>query len=107
MENRIGKRSMERFELELPAKLTVCTDADECIDCSTTDICAGGAYFRVDQPFPVGTEVDINIILPLDELKRLEGKRALINVSGIVIRATDNGMAVYFDEDYKITPVPD
>ncbi|MDY6850631.1 MAG: PilZ domain-containing protein [Thermodesulfobacteriota bacterium] len=102
-----NKRKMERFDLELPARVIKAEENQdsESIDLLTSDICAGGAFFQTDQPMPVGTEVKIDLVLPLDELKKIEGKKALIKVNGAVIRVTKDGMAICFEEGFEISSV--
>ncbi len=99
-------RRLERFDLNLPAKLEILGDEKEreakTLNLLTRNISSGGAYFHTEQPFPVGTGVKIDIILSIDELKKLKGKRAIIKVSGKVIRQEPNGMAICFNEDYSI-----
>ena len=105
----LGKRKMERFSLELPARISIAGKAEkkepESLECITSDISAGGAFFHTDQPLPVGTEMHIDLVLPLDELKKIEGKRASIKVKGAVVRIGEKGMAICFDEKYKISPL--
>ena len=97
---------MERFSLELPARLSVATESgkQESLELLTSNICAGGAFFETEQPLVAGTEVKIDLVLPLDELKKLEGTRPHIKVSGAVIRTDEKGMAISFDERYQILP---
>jgi len=105
----LGKRRMERFSLGLPARISITGKAEkeepESLECITSDISAGGAYFHTDQPLPIGTEMHIDLILPLDELKKIEGKKASIKVKGAVVRIGGKGMAICFDEEYKISPL--
>jgi len=58
------------------------------------------------QPLPEGTEVKIDLVLPLDKLRKLEKgvKHAYIKVRGTVLRTESTGMAICFDEDYQIRP---
>jgi len=100
------KRSMERFQLTLPARV-IPKDIEDSqpLELLTSDICAGGAFFQTDSPLTVGTEVKIDLVLPLDRLKELVGKKAHIKVSGFVVRATATGMAVCFEPDYEIRPL--
>jgi c-di-GMP-binding flagellar brake protein YcgR len=106
----IEKRKMERFDLELPAKLMLLNQelkkkmADS-FNLQTVDISAGGALFYTDQTVPVGTEVKVDLTLPLGELKKLEGRTVRINISGSVVRSDTSGMAVSFGERYRITPL--
>jgi len=101
------RRKMERFTLQLPAKLAmVAEDSEQAIlELLTSDVCAGGAFFQTGQPLPPGTEVKIDLVLPLDELKKLEGKKALIKVKGAVVRTTRDGMAIAFNEHFDITAI--
>jgi len=101
----LGKRKMERFSLELPARISVASGEKEAasLDARTSDVSAGGAFFHTDQPYPVGTEMQVDLVLPLDELKRLEGKRASIKLKGAVVRIVDDGMAISFEESYEIS----
>ena len=103
-----GKRKLERFPLELPARIFVGCEGEgaDCLDAVTCDICAGGAFFYTDTPLPVGTKMDVDLILPLDELKKIKGKRASIKVKGAVIRTGESGMAISFDKKYQISPMP-
>jgi hypothetical protein len=102
----IDHRSTERYRIQLPALVRPVREgeADNAIELVTSNVCSGGAYFHTDTPLPLGTEVDIEIVLPLDKLKQLKGKRAHVRVSGAVIRASGNGMAVCFQDDYVISP---
>ncbi|TFG92731.1 MAG: PilZ domain-containing protein [Syntrophobacterales bacterium] len=106
---KFGKRKLERFPLELPARIFVNGDGGEeadCLDAVTCDISAGGAFFHTDTPLPVGTEMDVDLILPLDEWKKIQGKRANIKVKGAVVRSGESGMAIIFDKKYRISPMP-
>ena len=103
---RIEKRKMERFSLELPARFTW-TGKDkkhESLEQLTSNICAGGAFFKTQKPLPIETDVKINIILPLDKFKNAKLKRSYINVSGSVIRIDQQGMAICFDKKFLISP---
>lgn len=103
----LGKRKLERFPLKLPARIVVDCDGEEetCLDAITSDISAGGAFFHTDTPLPVGTQMQVDLILPLDELKKIEGKKARIEVKGSVIRTVEGGMAISFDRKYQISPI--
>ena len=100
-------RKMERFELDLPAQLSVSDSANKIdpVRLQTIDISAGGAFFRTSSPMPIGTSVKVEVIISLDELKKLKGKRACVIVSGAVVRTDVDGMAVSFDERYQILPM--
>ncbi len=99
-----NQRRMARFDLELPSEISL-SDGHRIMELETTDICAGGAYFKTDRILPEGTEVNLQLVIPLDDLKKLKGKRTLVQVSGVVIRTGDGGMAIRFDKRYKMTPM--
>lgn len=100
------KRRLERFDLEIPATIELlASDREEgIVDLLTSNMCSGGAYFHTTKPLPEGTQVKIDLVLPLDRLKRLEGgcKQAYIKITGRVLRSGSKGMAICFDEDYQL-----
>ena len=100
------KRKMERFDLELPALLSMMDESGNtrAFEFMIRDICAGGAFFKTDNPLSVGTEVKMDLILPLDKFKTGKNNRSRIDVSGYVIRTQSQGMAVRFDKKYSISP---
>ena len=105
------KRKLERFDLTIPARIGL-TTADQAgeekkiLNVLTSDICSGGAFFHTTQPLPKGTEVRIDLVLPLDRLKELLGKsrHAYIQVTGTVLRSETKGMAICFNKDYQMHP---
>ena len=103
------KRRLERFELRVPAKVEVVTsDRDrETLDLFTSDICSGGAFFHTTEPLPEGTEVKIDLVIPLEEIKKLrdDPSHAYIKIAGTVLRSESAGMAVCFKKNYKIQPL--
>jgi hypothetical protein len=103
------KRTLERFDLELPATIELLTSDQEksLVNLLTTNICSGGAYFHTRQPLPEGTQVKIDLVLPLDKLKKLKDdcKQAYIKATGTVLRSESEGMAMSFDEDYQLVGV--
>lgn len=104
----LESRRTERFALELTAELATAelSESEAKIIAKTVDVSAGGAFFRTKQAVSVGTPVDIELVLSLDKLKKIKGKRAQIKVSGVVVRSVEQGLAVCFDEDYEILPLP-
>jgi hypothetical protein len=102
------RRKLERFSFEVPAQIegVIAGKGKEVLDLSTSDICAGGAFFRTTNPLPKGTRVKMELILPLDRLKELVGhKRVQVKVNGTVLRSGSTGMAICFSEDYQIMPL--
>lgn len=104
----IEKRKLERFDLKIPAKIEVKTSdqEEEVLNLLTSDICSGGAFFHTTQPLPEGTEVKIDLVLPLDKLNKIKDdyQQVYIKITGTVLRSESRGMAIYFNEDYLIHP---
>ena len=101
------RRKLERFELKVPAAIESINQGykGKELNLLTSDICSGGAYFHTAEPLPEGTEVKIDLVLPLDKLRALkkEDKKAYIKVTGKVLRSESEGMAIGFDGNYQIT----
>ncbi|RZB31146.1 MAG: hypothetical protein SRB2_04671 [Desulfobacteraceae bacterium Eth-SRB2] len=105
--NFIEKREMERFSLKLPALISMMHEDgnQRAVEVMTSNICSGGAFFKTDQPLSVGTHVKMDLVLPLYKFKKYGGKKSRVDVSGSVIRTKDQGMAVCFDKNFKISPL--
>lgn len=104
------RRKLERFDFEVPARIEgpISGQETETCDLSTSNICAGGAFFRTSVPLPQGTKVKMNLVLPLDRIRELVGHdRVNVRVEGTVLRSGPSGMAVSFSEDYQILPLQD
>jgi hypothetical protein len=103
------RRRLGRFRLEIPATIEVLNSELERVTCGlkTSNISSGGAFFHTKEPLPEGTPVKIDLILPLEKLKKLKNdhKQAYIKVSGKVLRSESKGMAISFDQDYVIRPL--
>ena len=101
------RRRLERFDLQVPAKIEVLTSPDPAsiLELLTKDICAGGAYFSTKTALASGTKVKLDILLPVRSVSTLsDNTRGLIKVNGTVIRSGPAGMAIGFDGGYLITP---
>lgn len=103
----VNRRKLERFDLQLQALVSAYKgECDpETMSLLTTNISSNGAFLMSDHPLPIGTKVKLDLVLSLDELRKVKGKRTLIEVSGKVIRNGSGGMAVCFAEDCKISPI--
>ena len=100
-------RKLERYDLDLPVELFEkgFPQQQASVKLRTVDVSAGGAFFRTEEPLAIGTEVQVEMTLSLDELKKIKGKRALIKVAGAVVRTEKEGMAISFDARYRIEPI--
>ena len=104
------RRKLERFQLRLPAEIEVVSRAhrleQERLTLQTENICSGGAYFCTSNPLPKGIQVRIDMLLNFHKQKNTEKRRPLIKVQGTVLRSEAIGMAIRFDNGYKITLPP-
>ena len=104
----LEQRKLERFDLSLPASIRVVAPGRErekdAINLLTKNICEGGAFFDTSHPLPQGTEVKLDLVLPLNRLKMKMIKKDSSNiwVKGVVSRSKHDGMAISFQKGYKI-----
>lgn len=102
----IDKRRQMRFPLQLPTYIRLINGKEsESIEFTTENICSGGAFFHTNRPIPLGTKVEVDLVIPIDQLKTIVSDKVLIEVAGAVVRADEEGMAVCFDCKYSITPL--
>lgn len=95
------KRASERFNLELPVSLKIndTTDLVPDVEVTTRDISSTGAFVSTEIPLAVGTTLEIDIAIPLQALKKLDGNNAKVALKGKVIRISGQGAALSFDKD--------
>jgi len=100
----IDKRKLERFPLQYDAGLLVSNGTPDlgALLLQTENICAGGAYLKSGNPLPKGTNVDIELLMPLGELMNMPGKETCVKVAGTIIRSSEDGMAIVFEEGFQI-----
>jgi hypothetical protein len=99
---------MERFPLELLARIT-CMDADKnelSRECKTSNICAGGVYFSIENPFPVSTDVQVSLYWnPEMFIAGSSTEKNQIKLTGSVVRAEKRGMAISFKNNFRFVTV--
>ena len=102
----IERRRVERFDLNLQTFVSVEAQlaGGEPVVLNTRDISTNGAFVLTGQPLAAGTKVNLDMILKLDDSPKQGGKKAIVRVTGTVLRIDDYGMAVGFDADSKILP---
>ena len=104
----LGKRLMERFNLSVPAVVTLKEslrqDPKISTELKTRNICAGGAFIVTDDPLEIGTEVNVDLHLAFFAGSPTHERHSNIHVSGQIIRIEPDGMAIQFDEKYQIVP---
>jgi c-di-GMP-binding flagellar brake protein YcgR len=101
------RRKVERFDLQIESMLNV---KDEAITASppmllSRDISCAGVFLVTDNPLPIGTSVDLNLLLSQHELGGdSNDERLNISTTGKVVRTDEQGMAVQFAKLYTISP---
>lgn len=100
---------MERFDLDIPAYFSLVemesASKESVIEYRVKNICAGGAYISTDNPLKTGTKVDIDFLLDLKKYESEPIAQSKVKVSGFILRADPEGMAVKFEKHFKILPV--
>lgn len=104
----IEKRKVERFDLELEAFVSIPGEADRADkgNLMTRDVSMSGVYLVTDAPLPVGSKVNVDMVLTLGGRKNQNSQQAWIKASGKVLRTDNQGMAVSFDDQSRILPLP-
>jgi hypothetical protein len=104
----IEKRKVERFDLELEAFVSIPGDTDpaEMGSLVTRDVSMSGVYLVTNTPLPVGSKVNVDMVLTLGGRKKQNSQQAWIKASGKVLRTDNQGMAVSFDDQSRILPLP-
>ncbi len=74
---------------------------DVIVELEAVNVSGSGVFCKTGRPLPVATPVVVNMVFPLDVLENMEGKMAEFNVSGRVLRVSDGGMAIGFDDEFE------
>ncbi len=99
---------MERFDLGLFSRIQVLSGkrAPEIMELVTQNVCAGGAYFNTSDPLSSETRVSLYMTLEVpDQQDRLSNHLTRIEISGKAIRSEECGMAIQFNNGYKVLPL--
>ena len=98
------RRTYERFQLSLPARLEMNpTGKKEIFELQTKDISAAGALLvGTTEQFTAGTRCHLELIVASEKIKELTGVQGLIKIEGIIVRSTPDGVAACFDGDCQI-----
>jgi hypothetical protein len=103
----IEKRKVERFDLQLEAFISGPGGVSEIESGSlvTRDVSMSGVFLITDRPLPVGSKINVDLILTLGGTKKPDSQKAWIKASGKVLRTDGQGMAVCFDDQSRILPL--
>ena len=101
------RRRLERFDLCAPVQLVVEYGEGErtSLALETRDISSAGAYLYCSQPPEEGARVRMDLLISPDALRKAAGEqgKARIRVRGRIIRVDPQGIAIRFENKYKIT----
>ncbi len=101
-----NKRKFERYDISAPARLEI-LEPEEMKDrmlLKSHDLSAGGVFIKTSRPIPEGSTVKMEFLLRLPEpdAKSSSPRATVIIVTGRIVRSTDEGMAILFNDDYDI-----
>ena len=98
------RRTCERFQLQLPARLEMSSSGKkEIFEFQTKDVSAAGALLSGNiAQFPEGTRCQLELIVTSEKIKEITGIQGLIKVEGTVIRSPPDGVAISFDGGCQI-----
>ena len=105
--DRKNNRSVERFDMRVPVKVSDLDEQGQYLSNETKDISSGGVFIESkDIDLSAGSRVEVELTLTVDTLKELfqVSNQVLLKVEGRVTRATEQGIAVKFSNNYSITP---
>ncbi len=101
------RRRLERFDLNAPARVQVELESGgkEEFDLTTKDVSSAGAFLFSEERVPKGANVKLEFLISLEALRSLLGEKGTVKVrvNGKVIRVDTDGIAVRFDNKYRIT----
>ncbi len=103
------RRQLQRYQLRAPAIVKAAVQNQETVaELYTRDICSGGAFFQTDHPLPAGVSVEITLFLLTSAFREWRGRpyKVKVTTDGTVVRSEDEGMAVAFNAQYQMSPVP-
>ena len=100
------RRNEQRHDLEVASSVYLDHEHEDnkIADLTSINISRNGAFFESDLNLKIGTDICINMVFPLNELKKIEGETVLVKAAGKIIRVEGKGMAVRFNDRYNIEP---
>ena len=98
------KRNFIRFDREVPAKFQLKALEDESVHyVRTKNICAGGAFLETNQIFSEGSEMFVEIVLPMENKSCFNSNNhCFVKLKGNVVRSEPAGIALSFHKEFQI-----
>jgi len=102
-------RKIERYALHIPITINTPDNKQRRLnDITTRDISSGGVFIESDSlNLNPGSKVHVEMVLTVEKLKELfeVSNKVILEVDGLITRATSHGIAVKFTNDYSIMPL--
>ena len=102
----LEKRKFERFDLRIETILNFQDGVfkNKQRTFISRDISCSGAFLNTNDPLPVGTRLDLVLLLSQDKFgTKRKDERVKIMTMGMVVRTNELGMAIEFDKLYKMS----
>ena len=97
------RRTHERFQLSLPARLEMNSEGKkEIFELQTRDISAAGVFLSTKERFAVGARCQLELTVSSKKIRELTGSQSLLKAQGTVVRSTADGVAICFDGECEI-----
>jgi hypothetical protein len=108
METYTEKRKQERIHIALPCLLSLVEDSvlSKTMEITALNISAGGVLLAPSQKLHIMDFAQIDIIIPSQKAHHSsEGCAAHISANGYVVRRDSVGIAMAFDQHYRVAPL--
>ena len=99
------RRKMRRFDLRLPCLIGPFSESGGQNEWMTQNISSGGAYILSGQVYPVGTRLEVRILIRRNGQTAPPQNSSYVCIWGEVIRTDTAGAALEFDDDYQIAKI--
>ncbi|MCP4627498.1 MAG: PilZ domain-containing protein [bacterium] len=99
------KRAHLRFDRQLRISITPLhnTQNQQPRLLTTKNIAAGGVFVTTKQPFTSGTDVMVNIVMPMGQtIDNPMESQCFVKVQGNILRTSAEGIAIRFQKNYSI-----
>ena len=101
----VERRSNTRYELQVTSKISYVSDGSSIgQDVVSKDVSSTGAFFMTETPPPAGTNIRIEIVLPISRIKPNCPSDSRMHCEGKIVRREIDGIAVQFTTPCEIIP---
>lgn len=93
-----NRRKATRYPLALEANIRFDKFDTEIMSLTSQNISTSGFFVNCDCQIPEGTKAYIELKIPLEQLKQLGDDRAVLHLTGNVVRSDTDSIAVMFKD---------